>query len=109
MFLHCSSGNRHISGTYPANGCVQIIKGFFHYLLSDFRGKYVLLFFYPLDFTFVCPTEIRGFEKLKSAFEAEGIGVVGASTDSFFSHQAWFADKDIFPDGVTHPVIASLR
>jgi alkyl hydroperoxide reductase subunit AhpC len=73
---------------------------------KDYAGKWYVLYWYPLDFTFVCPTEIRGFEKLKSAFEAEGIGVVGASTDSFFSHQAWFADKDIFPDGVTHPVIA---
>jgi peroxiredoxin (alkyl hydroperoxide reductase subunit C) len=73
---------------------------------KDYAGKWHVLYWYPLDFTFVCPTEIRGFEKLKSAFEKEGIGVIGASTDSFFSHQTWFADKDIFPDGVTHPVIA---
>ena len=73
---------------------------------KDYAGKWYVLYWYPLDFTFVCPTEIRGFEKLQSAFEAEGASVIGASTDSAFSHQAWFADKDLFPDGVTHPVIA---
>jgi peroxiredoxin (alkyl hydroperoxide reductase subunit C) len=73
---------------------------------KDYAGKWYVLYWYPLDFTFVCPTEIRGFEALKKDFEAEGIGIVGASTDSFFSHQAWFQDKTTFPNGVTHPVIA---
>lgn len=73
---------------------------------KDYAGKWHVLYWYPLDFTFVCPTEIRGFEKLKKDFEAEGIHVIGASTDSFYSHKAWFADKSLFPDGVTHPVIA---
>ena len=73
---------------------------------KDFANKWHVLYWYPLDFTFVCPTEIRGFEALKKDFEAEGIAVIGASTDSFFSHQAWFQDKQIFPDGVSHPVIA---
>ena len=73
---------------------------------KDYEGKWHVLYWYPLDFTFVCPTEIRGFEALKKDFEAEGISIIGASTDSFFSHAAWFADKSIFPNGVTHPVIA---
>ena len=73
---------------------------------KDFKGKWYVMYWYPLDFTFVCPTEIRGFEKLQKDFASEGIGIVGASTDSFFSHQAWFNDKTLFPDGVTHPVIA---
>ena len=73
---------------------------------KDFEGKWYVLYWYPLDFTFVCPTEIRGFEKLKQDFEADDISIVGCSTDSFFSHQAWFADKSLFPDGVTHPVLA---
>ena len=73
---------------------------------KDYAGKWYVLYWYPLDFTFVCPTEIRGFEALKGEFEKEGVSVIGASTDSFFSHGAWFADKGIFPNGVTHPVIA---
>lgn len=73
---------------------------------EDYQGKWYVLYWYPLDFTFVCPTEIRGFQALLKDFEAEGVGVIGASTDSFFSHQAWFADRAIFPEEITHPVIA---
>ncbi|HYD81889.1 MAG TPA: peroxiredoxin [Paucimonas sp.] len=57
--------------------------------LSDFRGKWVVLFFYPLDFTFVCPTEIQGFNKLASEFEKANTVVLGASVDSVYSHKAW--------------------
>jgi len=57
--------------------------------LSDFRGKHVVLFFYPLDFTFVCPTEIIEFSKKVAEFEARGVQVIGVSVDSQFSHWAW--------------------
>ena len=57
--------------------------------LADFRGKYVLLFFYPLDFTFVCPTEIIAFSEAIGQFEALGVEVLGCSVDSQFSHLAW--------------------
>jgi len=57
--------------------------------LSDYKGKYLVLFFYPLDFTFVCPTEIIAFSEAMSQFEAIGTEVVGVSTDSHFSHLAW--------------------
>ncbi|MFO1063984.1 MAG: peroxiredoxin [Pirellulales bacterium] len=57
--------------------------------LSDYKGKYVLLFFYPLDFTFVCPTEIIAFSDRASEFEAEGVQIIGVSIDSHFSHLAW--------------------
>ncbi len=57
--------------------------------LSDYRGKFVLLFFYPLDFTFVCPTEIIAFSDRVAEFEALGVQVIGASVDSHFSHLAW--------------------
>ncbi len=57
--------------------------------LSDYRGKYVLLFFYPLDFTFVCPSEIIAFNKRLKEFEERGVQVVGVSVDSQFSHWAW--------------------
>src|SRR6187200_117754 len=57
--------------------------------LSDYRGKYVLLFFYPLDFTFVCPTEIIAFSDRIKEFQDRGAEVIGCSIDSKFSHLAW--------------------
>ena len=57
--------------------------------LSDHRGKWVVLFFYPLDFTSVCPTEILEFSKRAREFEALSAQVIGCSTDSQFSHRAW--------------------
>ncbi len=57
--------------------------------LSDYRGKWVVLFFYPLDFTFVCPTEIKSFDKNYAAFKKLGAEVIAASTDSVYSHKAW--------------------
>merc|ERR1711974_20503 len=57
--------------------------------LSDYKGKYLVLFFYPLDFTFVCPTEILEFSKRAADFRKVGCEVVGASVDSEFCHLAW--------------------
>ena len=57
--------------------------------LADYKGKYVLLFFYPLDFTFVCPTEIIAFSERAGEFEELGVQLLGASIDSHFSHLAW--------------------
>ncbi len=57
--------------------------------LSQYRGKYTILFFYPLDFTFVCPTEIIAFDKHLEEFEKLNCQVIGASIDSQFSHWAW--------------------
>lgn len=57
--------------------------------LRSFRGKYVLLFFYPLDFTFVCPSEILAFNDKIADFEARNTAVIGVSVDSEYSHFAW--------------------
>jgi len=76
---------------------------------KDFAGKWHVLYWYPLDFTFICPTEIRGFEELSGEFKSEDVAVIGASTDSFHSHRAWFADRAIFPHPITHPVIADTN
>jgi peroxiredoxin (alkyl hydroperoxide reductase subunit C) len=57
--------------------------------LSDYRGKWVVLLFYPLDFTFVCPTELTTFSDRYDDFEGVGAEVIGISTDSAFSHRAW--------------------
>lgn len=57
--------------------------------LSDFRGKYVILFFYPLDFTFVCPSEIVAFDNRLAQFKERGCEVLGVSVDSHYTHLAW--------------------
>jgi len=57
--------------------------------LSDYQGKYVVLFFYPLDFTFVCPTEIIAFSDKAAEFEKLGVQVLGVSVDSHYTHLAW--------------------
>ena len=57
--------------------------------LSSYRGKYVVLFFYPLDFTFVCPSEIIAFDKALPKFKQKNTQVIGVSVDSHFTHWAW--------------------
>ena len=71
--------------------------------LEDFRGKWIVLFFYPLDFTFVCPTEIKGFASKEKEFKNANAVVIGASTDSVHSHKAWF-ERDM-PE-VKFPILA---
>jgi alkyl hydroperoxide reductase subunit AhpC len=74
----------------PDFTATAVVGGEFKQLtLSKFRGKYVLLFFYPLDFTFVCPTEIVAFSDRIAEFEKRGCQVLGASVDSHYSHLAW--------------------
>jgi peroxiredoxin (alkyl hydroperoxide reductase subunit C) len=79
--------------------------------LSSYRGKYVVLFFYPLDFTFVCPSEIIAFDKAVAKFEAKNAQVIGVSVDSHFTHLAW---KNTPRDhgGIGHvgyPLVADLN
>lgn len=74
----------------PEFKSMAVVNGQFKELkLDDFKGKYVVLFFYPLDFTFVCPTEIIAFSDRVKEFHALGCEVIGASTDSHFTHLAW--------------------
>jgi peroxiredoxin (alkyl hydroperoxide reductase subunit C) len=78
--------------------------------LSALRGKYVVLFFYPLDFTFVCPTEIIAFDQKYEEFKRRGAEVLGVSIDSKFSHLAWqktARDKGGL-GGVRYPLIADV-
>src|SRR3954453_7198537 len=72
---------------------------------DELAGRWVVLFFYPRDFTFVCPTELASFADLHSAFEAEDAIVIGASTDSYYSHAAWFESPRML-GGVDYPVLA---
>ncbi len=63
--------------------------------LADFRGKWLVFFFYPADFTFVCPTEIKGFNSALEKFKELGAEVIGVSTDSKWSHLAWIKRGDL--------------
>ncbi len=78
--------------------------------LSDFRGKYVVLFFYPLDFTFVCPSEIIAFDKKLAEFQDKNCEVIGVSVDSQFSHWAWknTAVNDGGIGNIQYPLVADL-
>lgn len=80
--------------------------------LSQFRGKkYVVLFFYPLDFTFVCPTEMHAFQEKLAAFEEKNVQVIGVSTDSWFSHLAWLDTPKSKGgiQGVTYPIVSDFN
>jgi alkyl hydroperoxide reductase subunit AhpC len=78
--------------------------------LSDYRGKYVVLFFYPLDFTFVCPTEIIAFSERVEEFRKRGAEVLGCSVDSKFSHLAWIRTPrtDGGLGGLKYPLLSDL-
>jgi len=79
--------------------------------LSDLRGKYVVLFFWPLDFTFVCPTEIIAHHKRVEQFKERGVEVVGVSIDSQFTHFAWrsTAVNDGGIGEVQFPMVADVK
>ena len=79
--------------------------------LSSFRGKYVVLFFYPLDFTFVCPSEIIAFNRKLDSFKAKNCEVIGVSVDSKFTHYAW---KNVKVDeggigNIQYPLVSDLN
>jgi peroxiredoxin 2/4 len=81
-------------------------KGEFHKVsLSDYKGKWLVLFFYPRDFTFICPTEIEEFGKMYADFQKIGCEILGASTDSEHVHKAWY-ETDTRLTGVEYPIIA---
>ena len=78
--------------------------------LSQYRGKYVVLFFYPLDFTFVCPTEIIAFSDRTGDFESRNCQLLGVSVDSHFSHLAWIKSARNLGGlgGLNYPLVADL-
>ena len=77
----------------------KFIKG----KLSAYKGHWLVLFFYPADFTHICPIEIRGFSKREPDFNDEDAVILGASTDSLHSHKTWF-ERDL--QEVKFPVIS---
>jgi alkyl hydroperoxide reductase subunit AhpC len=89
-----------------------VVNGDFKTLkLSDYRGKYVLLFFYPLDFTFVCPTELVAFSDQMDEFSKRGCQVIGVSVDSKYTHLAWVNTprKQGGLGNIKYPIVADLN
>ena len=82
-------------------------KEFRKVTLGEFRGKWVVLFFYPMDFSFVCPTEIRGFNGALDRFKKLNAVVLGASTDSKYSHLAWVERGDL--GALKFPLLSDLK
>lgn len=83
------------------------LKGIFagrvsDYSLKSFAGKWMILFFYPADFTFICPTEVVGFSKMSDAFRSEGAEIFGVSVDSLETHEAWIKELG----GVNYPLLS---
>ncbi|MGH7831493.1 MAG: peroxiredoxin, partial [Candidatus Binatia bacterium] len=72
------------------------------YSLKSYRGKWLVLFFYPADFTFVCPTEVTGFSKTAKDFRAEKAEILGVSVDSLETHRAWIEELG----GVDYPLLS---
>ena len=81
-----------------------------NFSLADYKGKEVVLFFYPLDFTFVCPSELIAFDHRIKEFEARGVQVIGCSIDSQFTHAAWrnTAVNDGGIGEVSYPLVADV-
>ena len=96
---------------FTANAVVNgIIES--NFSLEQYRGsKYVVLFFYPKDFTFVCPTELIGFQNALEEFEKRNTAVVGCSTDSEFCHWAWTNTprNQGGIQGVNYPLVADIN
>jgi peroxiredoxin 2/4 len=79
--------------------------------LMHYRGKYVVLFFYPLDFTFVCPTELHAFQEALEEFEKRNTQVIGCSVDSAYSHHAWLSTPKAKGgiEGIDYPIISDIN
>ncbi|NGX62235.1 MAG: putative peroxiredoxin [Chlamydiae bacterium] len=86
----------------------QIVENF---SLKSLRGQYVILFFYPLNFTFVCPTELHAFQEKLDEFTARDAQVIGCSVDSCFSHLAWLGTPRAKGGiaGVEYPILSDIN
>jgi peroxiredoxin 2/4 len=96
----------------PEFNLKAVVKGKIENLsLTTLLGKYVVLFFYPLDFTFVCPTELHAFQDYLNDFETRETQVVGCSVDSCFSHTAWLKTPRVKGgiEGVEYPLLSDIN
>lgn len=87
----------------------RVIKNDFS--LAQYTGKYVIFFFYPLDFTFVCPTELHAFQEKSQAFAERNAAVIGCSVDSCYSHLAWLniSKEKGGIEGIEYPLVSDLN
>src|SRR6476661_5677682 len=100
-----------VSAAAPDFSADAYVNGEFKKIsLSDYKGKKVVLFFYPLDFTFVCPTEIIAFSDKIQEFRKRGCEVLGVSVDSKFCHLAWIRTPrtDGGLGGLTYPLVSDI-
>ncbi len=109
---HANEGCLRVGQSAPEFTATAVVdQEFKDVKLSDYRGKYVVLFFYPLDFTFVCPTEITAFSDRHQDFSAIGTEILGVSVDSAFSHLAWI-QSDRKSGGVgdlNYPLVSDIK
>lgn len=105
---HLLIGKKAPSFTAKAVQGKEIIKGF---SLNQFLGQYIVFFFYPLDFTFVCPTELHAFQEELPKFQQRNAQVIGCSVDSEFSHVAWLSTPKAQGgiEGIEYPIISDLN
>ncbi len=102
-----------VGKTAPDFTCKAVVGGQVvdSFTLSSHRGRHVVLFFYPLDFTFVCPTELHAFQEELKAFRERNVELIAVSTDSWFSHAAWLATPKNKGgiEGVQYPIVSDFN
>ena len=91
---------------FSTPACVSLQEGkeFATVSSTDFAGKWIVLYTYPKDFTFVCPTEIAEFDRQRGAFEQRNAVLLGGSTDNEYSHLAWRKSEEMLRD-LKHPLL----
>jgi len=90
-----------VVGDNPADGVIELTE-------QSFKGQWLVLFFYPKDFTFVCPTELKAFGDLIKEFNDRDTKLLGASTDSEFVHMAWRQAKSELKD-LPYPLLSDIK
>ena len=123
-FSNLQTNQKYVSNSMTSNECLRVgmqapdfsatavvDQEFNDITLSQFRGKYVVLFFYPLDFTFVCPTEITAFSDRYSDFSSKNTEVLGVSVDSKFTHLAWIQTprNEGGIGDINYPLVSDLK
>lgn len=87
---------------FKATGVLKGAVG--DYSLAAYKGKWLVLFFYPADFTFICPTEVVGFSRMAKEFTAENAAILGVSVDSIESHRSWATELG----GLEYPLLSDV-
>lgn len=102
-----------IGKTAPHFKAKAVVKGKVvdEFSLHDFLNQYIIFFFYPLDFTFVCPTELHAFQEMLPEFQKRNAQIVGCSVDSWFSHMAWLNTPKSKGgiEGVEYPLVSDMN